>query len=129
MKIYFQCGILLFVIKYLDALKTIYVIPSSAVISILISLPCRGVKFLSLEGCSQLTTEGLESVLLSWTGLKSLTVVSCNNVKDEAITPALSNLFAVLKEFKWRPDSKSVLAMGLSGSEMGRKGGRFFKRG
>lgn len=90
---------------------------------------CRRVKFLSLEGCSQLTAEGLESVVLSWTDLKSLTVVSCNNVRDDAVSPALSNLFTVLKEFKWSPDSKSVLAMSLVGSGMGRKGGRFFKRG
>ena len=84
---------------------------------------------MSLEGCSQLTTEGLEAVVLSWTDLKSLTVVSCNNVKDDAVTPALSNLFTVLKEFKWWPDSKSVLAMSLVGSGMGRKGGKFFQKG
>ncbi|XP_020263136.1 F-box protein At5g07670-like [Asparagus officinalis] len=89
---------------------------------------CRRVKLLSLEGCSQLTTEGLESVVLLWTDLKSLTVVSCNNVRDDAVSPALSNLFTVLKEFKWRPDSRSVLAMSLAGTGMGKKGGRFFNR-
>lgn len=76
-----------------------------------------------------MTTEGLESVVLSWTDLKSLTVVSCNNVRDDEVTPALSNLFSVLKEFKWRPDSKSVLAMSLAGTGIGKKGGRFFKKG
>ncbi|KAJ6835525.1 F-box protein-like [Iris pallida] len=89
---------------------------------------CRLVKFLSLEGCSQLTTEGLESVIMSWPDLKSLTVVSCNSIKDDAVTPAMSSLFSTLKEFKWRPDSKSLLAMSLPGTGMGKKGGRLFKR-
>ncbi|CAL9165817.1 F-box protein At5g51380-like isoform X1 [Musa acuminata AAA Group] len=88
---------------------------------------CRRVKFLSLEGCSLLTTEGFESVALSWVDLQRLAVVSCNNIKDDEVSPSLSSLFSVLKEFKWRPDTKSVLAMSLVGTGMGR-GGRFFKR-
>ncbi|KAK9095459.1 hypothetical protein Scep_026928 [Stephania cephalantha] len=86
---------------------------------------CRRVKFLSLEGCSLLTTEGLEKVVLSWVELQRLRVVSCNNVKGSEVTPALSSLFSVLKELKWRPDTRSLLA----GTDLGRKGGRFFKRG
>ncbi|OAY68011.1 F-box protein [Ananas comosus] len=62
---------------------------------------CRRVKLLSLEGCSLLTTE---------------------------VSPALSSLFSDLKELKWRPDTKSLLAMSLAGTGMGKKGGRFFKR-
>ncbi|KAM0935587.1 putative leucine-rich repeat domain superfamily, F-box-like domain superfamily [Dioscorea sansibarensis] len=89
---------------------------------------CRRVKFLCLEGCSLLTTEGLESVVLSWNDLQSLAVVSCNNIKDEVVSPAMSSLFSVLKDLKWRPDSKSVLATSLAGTGMGKKGGRFFKR-
>ncbi|THU74787.1 hypothetical protein C4D60_Mb04t37100 [Musa balbisiana] len=88
---------------------------------------CRRVKFLSLEGCSLLTTEGFESVALSWVDLQRLAVVSCNNIKDDEVSPALSSLFSVLKEFKWRPDTKSVLAMSLVGTGMGKRGGRFLR--
>ncbi|XP_043717448.1 F-box protein At5g51370-like [Telopea speciosissima] len=89
---------------------------------------CRRVKFLSLEGCSLLNTDGLESVLLSWKELQRLRVVSCNNIKDSEVTPALSSLFSVLKELKWRPDSQSLLLSGLAGSGVGKKGDKFFKR-
>ncbi|PON93166.1 GINS complex subunit Sld [Trema orientale] len=34
------------------------------------------------EGCSLVTTGGLESVVLSWKELQGLRVISCNNVKD-----------------------------------------------
>ncbi|XP_058104459.1 F-box protein At5g51370-like [Magnolia sinica] len=89
---------------------------------------CRRVKFLSLEGCSLLTTEGLKSVILSWKELQRLRVVSCNNIKDGEVTPDLASLFSVLKDFKWQPDSRSVLASSLAGTGMGTRGGRFFKR-
>ncbi|CAL5056735.1 unnamed protein product [Urochloa decumbens] len=89
---------------------------------------CRRVKFLSLERCSLLTTRGLESVITSWSDLQSLEVVSCNKIKDEEITPALSELFSNLKELKWRPDNKSLLAASLVGTGMGKKGRVFFKR-
>lgn len=85
-------------------------------------------KLISLEGCSLLTTGGLESVVLSWKELQRLRVVSCNNVKDSEVTPALASLFSVLKELKWRPDSKSLLTSSLAETGVGRKGGRFFKR-
>lgn len=88
----------------------------------------RRVKFLSLEGCSLVTTEGLESVILSWTELQSLRVVSCKNIKDGEVSPALSTLFSVLKELKWRPDTKSLLASSLAGTGMGKRGGKFFKK-
>lgn len=89
---------------------------------------CRRVKFLSLEGCSLLTTRGLESVITSWSDLQSLEVVTCNKIKDEEVTPALSELFSNLKELKWRPDNKSLLAASLVGTGMGKKGRVFFKR-
>ncbi|GKV17569.1 hypothetical protein SLEP1_g28055 [Rubroshorea leprosula] len=89
---------------------------------------CRRVKFLSLEGCSLLTTEGLEAVILSWQDLRSLRVVSCKNIKDGEITPALSLFISALKELKWRPDTKSLLASCLTGTDMGKRGGKFFKR-
>ncbi|KAK3158647.1 hypothetical protein QOZ80_2AG0139820 [Eleusine coracana subsp. coracana] len=89
---------------------------------------CRRVKSLSLEGCSLLTTRGLESVITSWNDLQSLSVVSCNKIKDEEISPALSELFSNLKELKWRPDNKSLLAASLVGTGMGKKGRVFFKR-
>lgn len=93
-----------------------------------ISSICRRVKLLLLEGCSKITTLGLESVILSWNDLQSLTVVSCNSIRDDEVSPALSSLFSILKEFKWRPDSKSILSMNLQGTGMGKKGGKFFRR-
>ncbi|GAV69284.1 LRR_6 domain-containing protein [Cephalotus follicularis] len=89
---------------------------------------CRRVKLISLEGCALLTIGGLESVILSWKELQRLRVVSCNNMKDSEITPELASLFFVLKELKWRPDSRSLLSSSLAGSGVGKKGGRFFKR-
>ncbi|XP_031269704.1 F-box protein At5g51370-like isoform X2 [Pistacia vera] len=88
---------------------------------------CRRVKILSLEGCSLLTTGGLESVVLSWKELQRLRVVSCNKIKDGEITPALASLFSVFKELKWRPDSRFLLSSGLAGTGVGKKGVRFFK--
>ena len=86
----------------------------------------RRVKLLLLEGCSLLTTEGLESVVLQWKELQSLEVVSCKNIEDSCISPALSEVFSVLKNLKWRPDTKSLLSSSLVGTCMGKKGGRFF---
>jgi hypothetical protein len=86
------------------------------------------VKLLNLESCSVLTTQGLESIILSWPDLERLTVISCNNIKDEELSPALSSLFSSLKELKWRPDTKSMLSANLASTGMGKKGGRFFKR-
>ncbi|KAK4789238.1 hypothetical protein SAY86_020557 [Trapa natans] len=89
---------------------------------------CRRVRFLSLEGCSLLTTQGLEPVLLSWQELQSLQVTSCKSIKDSEISPDLATRFSSLKDLKWRPNTKSLLASSLAGSGMGRKGGRFFRR-
>ncbi|TYI90431.1 hypothetical protein E1A91_D03G122000v1 [Gossypium mustelinum] len=89
---------------------------------------CRRVKFLSLEGCSLLTTEGLEATVLSWLDLETLVVVSCKNIKESDISPALATLFCNLKELRWRPDAKSLLSSSLMGTGMGKKGGKFFKR-
>ncbi|KAF5731058.1 F-box family protein isoform 1 [Tripterygium wilfordii] len=89
---------------------------------------CRRLKFLSLEGCSLLTTEGLETVILSLKDLKNLKVISCKNIKDAEVSPALSTLFSTLKEFKWRPDTKSVLASSLAGTKTGRRGRQFFRK-
>lgn len=88
----------------------------------------RRVRSLALEGCSLLTVVGLDSVVLSWKELQTLTVESCNNIKAGEITPALAMLFSDLKELKWRPDSKSLLATSLCGTGVGKKGGKFFKR-
>ncbi|KDP28806.1 hypothetical protein JCGZ_14577 [Jatropha curcas] len=87
----------------------------------------RRVKLLSLEGCSSLTTEGLEAVILNWNELQGLRVISSNKIKDNEVSPALASLFSVLKELKWRPDSRSLLSSNLSGTGVGNKGGRFFK--
>ncbi|KAM7504622.1 hypothetical protein LguiB_003526 [Lonicera macranthoides] len=89
---------------------------------------CRRVRLLSLEGCSLLTTQGLESVILSWKMLESLGVLSCNNIKISEVTPALSALFSVLKELKWRPETKSLLSASLVGTGMGKRGAKFFKK-
>ncbi|GAB4861936.1 hypothetical protein Ancab_037191 [Ancistrocladus abbreviatus] len=89
---------------------------------------CRRVKSLSLEGCSLLTMHSLDSVIPSWNKLQILRVVSCNNIKDGEVTPAMAAVFSVLKELKWRPDSRSLLSSSLDGTGVGKKGGRFFKR-
>lgn len=90
---------------------------------------CRRVRLLSLEGCSLLTTAGLEALVLHWKDLHTLQVIYCNNIKDSEISPALALLFSTLKELKWRPDTKSLLADSLAGTGVGQVGGKFFKRG
>ncbi|XP_023755661.1 F-box protein At5g07670 [Lactuca sativa] len=88
---------------------------------------CRRVMSLSLEGCSLLTMDGFDPLVDSWKELKRLKVVSCNNIKDSAMSPELATLFSLLKELKWRPDSKSILSSGLHGTGIWQKGGRSFK--
>ncbi|XP_027356143.1 F-box protein At5g07670 [Abrus precatorius] len=93
------------------------------------AIVCRRVKLLYLEGCSLLTTQGLESVIDSWKELQSLRVMSCKNIKDSEISPTLATLFTILKELKWRPDTKSLLPSSLVGISMGKKdvdGGSLF---
>ncbi|EFH60038.1 hypothetical protein ARALYDRAFT_899534 [Arabidopsis lyrata subsp. lyrata] len=46
----------------------------------------RRVRFLSLKGCSVLTSGGLESVILHWGELESMRVVSCKSIKDSEIS-------------------------------------------
>lgn len=89
---------------------------------------CRRVKLFYIEGCSLLTTEGLESVILSWKELQRLRVVSCKNIKDNEISFSLATLFTTLKELRWSPDTKSLLPSSVVGISMGKKGGKFFKR-
>lgn len=93
-----------------------------------ITSSCRRVRFLSLHRCSLLTTEGLQSVVLSWNELQHLSVISCNKVKDSEVSSGMSDLFSILKELKWRPDSRSFLKASLKGTGMGKKGAKFFKR-
>lgn len=81
-----------------------------------------------LEGCSLLTTEGLEHVIHSWKELQSLRVVSCKNIKECEISTALATLFTSLKELRWSPDTKSLLQSSVTGITMAKKGGKFFKR-
>ncbi|XP_010523150.1 PREDICTED: F-box protein At5g07670 [Tarenaya hassleriana] len=88
----------------------------------------RRVKLLSLEGCSLLTTPGLESVILQWRELEHLKVASCKKIKDEEISPSLSTLFSALIELQWSPDTRSHLASRLQGTGIGSKGGKFFKK-
>ncbi|KAL1222233.1 F-box protein [Cardamine amara subsp. amara] len=88
----------------------------------------RKVRFLSMEGCSVLTTNGLESVILHWEELESMKVVSCKHIKDCEISPALSSLFSLLKELTWRPDTRSHLSSSLEGSGIGKRGSKFFKK-
>ncbi|KFK25162.1 hypothetical protein AALP_AA8G074000 [Arabis alpina] len=86
------------------------------------------VKLLYLEGCSLLTTPGLESVILHWHELEHLKVVSCKNIKDSEISPSLSALFSALVEFQWRPDTRSHLSSSLMETGIGKKGSKFFKK-
>ncbi|KAK9063259.1 hypothetical protein SSX86_017129 [Deinandra increscens subsp. villosa] len=89
---------------------------------------CRRMKFASIEGCSRLTTQGLEAVVLSWKELENLKVISCKNIKDDDVTPVLSVLFSNLKDFKWCPGNTSFLSTRLSSSDMGKRGAKFFKK-
>ncbi|CAD5334590.1 unnamed protein product [Arabidopsis thaliana] len=88
----------------------------------------RRVRFLSLEGCSVLTSGGLESVILHWEELESMRVVSCKSIKDSEISPALSSLFSLLKELTWRPDTRSHLSSSLEVAGIGIRGSKFFKK-
>ncbi|CAM8973440.1 unnamed protein product [Rhodiola kirilowii] len=88
---------------------------------------CRRVNFLSLEGCSLITTTALESVVLSMDALERLKVVSCKNVKNSELSIDLSALFTILQELTWMPDAKSLLSSNIT-SIMGKKGGKFFKK-
>ncbi|XP_014493392.1 F-box protein At5g07670 [Vigna radiata var. radiata] len=92
------------------------------------AMMCRRVKLFYLEGCSLLTTEGLEHVIHSWKELQSLRVVSCKNIKECEISTALATLFTSLKELRWSPDTKSLLQSSVTGITMAKKGGKFFKR-
>ncbi|KAL4574900.1 hypothetical protein LXL04_021740 [Taraxacum kok-saghyz] len=85
---------------------------------------CRMMKSMSIEGCSRLTTHGLETVILSLKELESLEVISCKNIKDDQVTPQLSSLFSDLKDFKWCPGNTCFQSI----SDMGKRGGRFFKK-
>ncbi|KAL5148129.1 F-box protein [Glycine soja] len=92
-----------------------------------LAVVCRRVKLFYVEGCSLLTTEGLESVIEHWKELECLRVDSCKNIKDSDISPELATLFSTLKELKWRPDTKYLFESDV-GVSMGKKGGKFFKR-
>ncbi|KAG0570378.1 hypothetical protein M758_6G152400 [Ceratodon purpureus] len=93
-----------------------------------LTVPCRRVRLLSLEGCSLITTAGVDSVVQSFKELNRLRVTFCDNIRDSELSPALCDRFLTLKEFSWRPDTKSVLAAGLAGTGVGQKGGRFFRK-
>ncbi|KAL9669344.1 hypothetical protein QQ045_006889 [Rhodiola kirilowii] len=88
---------------------------------------CRGVKSLSLEGASLLTTKGIESVLLSWVELERLRVVSCTRIKENEVSSQLSAVFALLQVFKWMLDTKSHLSSYM-GTASGKRGSKFFRK-
>nr|XP_043613701.1 F-box protein At5g07670-like [Erigeron canadensis] len=89
---------------------------------------CRRLKSVSIEGCSRLTMQGLETVVLSWKELETLQVISCKNIKDGEVTPLLSALFSDLKDFKWCPGNAYLTSTRLSSSDIGKRGGKFFKK-
>ncbi|KAL8051014.1 hypothetical protein ABFX02_06G118300 [Erythranthe guttata] len=85
----------------------------------------RAIRMLSLEGCSLLTAQGLETVIISWNELKSLKVKSCNNIKDDEV---VSDVFSSLKNLKWEPDRKTLVSINLDGTGMGKRGDKFFNK-
>ncbi|XP_024385818.1 F-box protein At5g51370 [Physcomitrium patens] len=93
-----------------------------------LTVSCKRVRLLSLEGCSLVTTAGVDSVVQSFKDLNRFRVTFCDNIRDSELSPALCDRFLTLKEFSWRPDTKSVLNAGLAGTGVGRKGGRFFRK-
>ncbi|CAK9206620.1 unnamed protein product [Sphagnum jensenii] len=89
---------------------------------------CKRVKLLVLEGCSLVTTSGVDTLVQAFRDLQRLRVTFCDNIRDSELSPALCDRVLTLKEFSWRPDTKSVLAAGLAGTGVGQRGGRFFRR-
>ncbi len=89
---------------------------------------CKRVKLLGLEGCSLVTTSGVDTLVQAFRDLQRLRVTFCDNIRDSELSPALCDRVLTLKEFSWRPDTKSVLAAGLAGTGVGQRGGRFFRR-
>ncbi|KAL7108520.1 hypothetical protein ACP275_06G117800 [Erythranthe tilingii] len=85
----------------------------------------RTIRMLSLEGCSLLTSQGLECVIIPWNELKSLKVKSCNNIKDDEV---VSDVFSSLKNLKWEPDRKTRVSISLDGTGMGKRGDKFFNK-
>ncbi|BBN06547.1 hypothetical protein MPTK1_3g22070 [Marchantia polymorpha subsp. ruderalis] len=71
---------------------------------------CRKIRLLSLDGCSLITAAGLEEMILMAKDLQRLRVVHCNNIRDSELSLAVDNIIVTLKEFRWRPDTKSLLA-------------------
>ncbi|CAK9865572.1 unnamed protein product [Sphagnum jensenii] len=89
---------------------------------------CKRVKLLGLEGCSLVTPSGVDTLVQAFRDLQRLRVTFCDNIRDSELSPALCDRVLTLKEFSWRPDTKSVLAAGLAGTGVGQRGGRFFRR-
>ncbi|KAJ7552403.1 hypothetical protein O6H91_06G054300 [Diphasiastrum complanatum] len=89
-----------------------------------LTIRCRRIKRISLEGCSLLTTAGLEMVLLTWKDLQRLRLIFCSKINSAEISAAFADCLGSLKEFIWRPDLGSVLA----GTGLGQRRGKFFTK-
>ncbi|KAG6548872.1 hypothetical protein Mapa_009634 [Marchantia paleacea] len=86
---------------------------------------CRKIRLLSLDGCSLITAAGLEEMILVAKDLQRLRVVHCNNIRDSELSLAVDNIIVTLKEFRWRPDTKSLL---VGTPAIGQAGRWFFRK-
>ncbi|CAM6108743.1 unnamed protein product [Calypogeia fissa] len=88
--------------------------------SFALAATCKKVRLLSLDGCSLVTAAGLETVAMACKELQRLRVVYCSNIRDSEISPDFGNVVVMLKEFRWRPDTKSLLSSTTAIAQTGR---------
>ena len=85
-------------------------------------IACRSLASISVEGCSLVTTGGLEKVVLASKELQTLRVKYCASVTDGQMSSVLSEQLFGLRELKWQPDNQKSILEGLLGTGVGSKG-------
>ncbi|KAL2632908.1 hypothetical protein R1flu_004387 [Riccia fluitans] len=81
---------------------------------------CRKIRLLYLDGCSLITAAGLEEIILLCNDLQRLRVVHCNNIRESELSLKVDAIIVTLKEFRWRPDTKSLLTRNPNINQAGR---------
>ena len=89
---------------------------------------CRSLAAISVEGCSLVTTGGLERVVLASRELQTLCVKYCASVTDGQMSSVLSEQLFGLRELKWQPDNQKSVLENLVGTGVGSKGRRLLGR-
>ncbi|KAJ4727198.1 F-box protein [Melia azedarach] len=102
---------------------------------------CLAIEELQLQRCQLRDKHSLEALFLVCENVSEIAFQNCWGLEDDVFGLATicrrvkvlslegCSLLttAVLKELKWRPDSRSLLAAGLAGTGVGKKGVRFFQ--